>query len=132
MGLVDENRQRKPSSDVWRAENSPARIQASWTRDAAGRPIGFSATVERRGPGEIPSYDLRGYDAHWEVRAPNGSLVAQGKTALPVIGPPARVEGSWAAAPASGFELRLRVLRPTGFEAAASRIAWTGPDGQGR
>jgi beta-glucuronidase len=122
MGVVDENRQRKPSYDVWREASSPARIQATWTRNSAGQPTGFSAAVERRGAGEIPSYDLRGYEAVWEVRTPDGALVAQGKTALPTIGAPAKVEGAWAASPAVGLELRLRLLRPTGFMAAELRM----------
>jgi beta-glucuronidase len=122
MGVVDENRQRKPSYDAWRQENSPARIRAIWTRNGAGQPIGFSATVERRNPGEIPSYDMRGYEAAWEVRTPDGTLVAQGKTVLPTIGPPANVEGAWATSPPAGLELRFRLLRPTGFEAAELRL----------
>ena len=122
MGVVDENRQRKPSYDAWREETSPARIRATWARNSTGQPVGFSALVERRSPGEIPSYDLRGYEAAWEVRAPDGTLVAQGKTPLPIIGAPARVEGSWAAPPAVGLELRFRVLRPTGFAAAELRV----------
>jgi beta-glucuronidase len=122
MGVVDEHRQRKPSYDVWRDETSPARIRATWIRDSAGGAIGFQATVERRGAAEIPSYDLRGYDAVWEVRTPDGTLVAERKVALPLIGPPASLDGSWLAASAANLELRIRVLRPTGFEAAAIRI----------
>ena len=80
--------------------------------------------MERRGPEEIPSYELRGYDAAWEVRTPDGGLVAQGKTALPAIGAPASVTGAWAATTALGLELRLRVLRPTGFEEAEARTFW--------
>ena len=68
MGVVDQDRQKKPSYDVWREENAPARIQSAWVRGPKGQPIGFKATVERRGPEEIPSYELRGYDAIWEVR----------------------------------------------------------------
>jgi hypothetical protein len=122
MGVVDENRQRKPSYDAWREEASPARIRATWTRNSTGQPIGFSALVERRSPGEIPFYDLRGYEAVWEVHTPDGTLVAQGKAALPTIGGPAKVEGSWAVSQAAGLELRLRVLRPTGFAAAELRM----------
>jgi beta-glucuronidase len=129
MGVVDENRQRKPSYEVWREENAPARLHAAWSRDPKGQPVGFKATVERRSPGEIPSYELRGYDASWEVRGADGSLVAQGETHLPDIGPPAVVEGSWSASPALSLELRLRVLRPTGFEAAELRTFWASPGG---
>jgi beta-glucuronidase len=127
MGVVDEHRQRKPSYDAWREETAPARVRVNWVRDSADRPIGFRATVERRSAGEIPSYDLRGYAAVWEVRKPDGSLVAESQTALPTIGAPASVEGSWAASSSPGLELRFRVLRPTGFEAAAIRINSSSP-----
>jgi beta-glucuronidase len=129
MGVVDENRQRKPSYDVWREENAPARIHATWTRDPKGLPVGFEATVEGRGPKEIPSYELRGYDATWEVRGADGSVLAHGITHLPTIGPPAAVEGSWAPSPALSLELRLRVFRPTGFLAAESRTFWASSGG---
>jgi beta-glucuronidase len=120
MGVVDEHRQRKPSYDAWREANAPARIRATWVRDNSERPIGFQATVERRGQDEIPSYDLRGYEASWEVRTPKGDLVADGKQALPPIGAPANVKGSWAPSSSPGLELRIRLLRPTGFEAATA------------
>jgi beta-glucuronidase len=129
MGVVDENRQRKPSYEAWRAANSPARIHASWTRDPKGLPVGFKATVERRGPEELPSYELRGYDAVWEARTPDDALVAQGRTPLPNIGAPATVEGSWTAPAALGLELRLRLLQPTGFEAAELRTFWVSSGG---
>lgn len=124
MGVVDENRQRKPSYAAWRDANSPARIHLDWTRDPKGQPIGFKATVERRAPDEIPSYDLRGYDAVWEVRTPDGALVAQGGVALPVIGAPASLAGSWAPSAALGLDLRIELRRPTGFEAAEAHAYW--------
>jgi hypothetical protein len=125
MGVVDEGRQRKPSWTVWRDENAPARIQASWTPGPDGRPIGFKATISRRDPAAIPSFDLHGYDAVWEVRSPDGAVVAHGRSLLPVIGQPAPVEGSWAASPSLGLALRVRVVPPTGFDAADARFFWT-------
>ena len=128
MGLVDENRQRLPSYQVWKDRNSPTRLSVAWKRESDyAPPSGFRATVERRPISEIPSYELRGYRAEWEARDHDGALVAQGATELPIVGAPATVEGSW---PASGSrELRLvfRVLRPTGFVAAERTERWWKP-----
>src|SRR2546422_11660667 len=67
-GVVDENRQRRPSFRVWQVENSPARVSLGWKYGADRKPPGFSATVERRRPDEIPSYTLHNYRVTWEAR----------------------------------------------------------------
>jgi beta-glucuronidase len=127
MGLVDENRQRHPSYDVWKEETSPARLAVEWTRGEGGRPAGFKATVARRSPAELPSYELRGYRFEWEARDQAGALVGQGALALPAIGAPATVEGTWPASPSRELRLSLRVLRPTGFVAAEKVERWWEP-----
>ena len=99
-------------------------VRAGLARDrAAGR---LPQASLRHGHTFLQLSDLRGYQAAWEVRKPDGALVAEGKAALPVIGAPARVEGSWAAAGDTVLELRIRVMRPTGFEAASTRISSKG------
>jgi beta-glucuronidase len=127
MGLVDENRQRHPSYGVWRELNRPARLAVAWARDQASRPVGFKATIERRSPAELPSYDLRGYRAEWEMRDHDGRLLAAGSKDLPVIGPPATVDGSWPVSSSREVRLSLRVVRPTGFVVAEHTERWWEP-----
>jgi beta-galactosidase/beta-glucuronidase len=127
MGLVDENRQRHPSYDVWRDRNSPARVAVEWTRAESGRPTGFRATVARRAATEIPSYELRGYRFAWEARDQSGAVVAHGAGELPPIGAPATVEGTWPAFASRELRLGVRVLRPTGFVAAERMERWWEP-----
>jgi beta-galactosidase/beta-glucuronidase len=124
MGLVDENRQRRPSYDAWRQATSPARLTLAWKRGDRGRPVGFRATVERRAPEELPSYELTGYRVEWEARDHDGTLLASGETALAPIGPPTPLEGSWAASTSREIRLRVRVRRPTGFVAAEREERW--------
>ncbi len=126
MGLVDENRQRLPSYAAWKERTSPARLGVAWTRGEGGRPTGFRATVERRPPAELPSYELRGYRLEWEARDHDGTLLGSGNTDLPVIGSPATVEGSWPATASREVSLVLRVRRPTGFVAAERSRALVG------
>jgi len=127
MGLVDENRQRHPSYDVWKEETSPARVTVEWSRGAGGRPTGFRAIVSRRPPTELPSYELRGYRFEWEAREQAGALVARGAGELPTIGAPATVEGAWPAFTSRELRLVLRVLRPAGFVAAEAAERWWEP-----
>lgn len=126
-GLVDENRQRRPSYGAWKDAAAPARVQLAWRYDAQRKPVGFKATVSRRPATEIPSYDLRGYRAAWEARDVDGRLVASGDAPLPTIGAPAIVEGSWTASPSRALDLRLRVFRSTGFAAAEAALRFWEP-----
>jgi beta-glucuronidase len=125
MGLVDENRQRRPSYDAWKEATSPARVSIEWRRGSPfGPPSGFRATIARRPESELPSYELRGYRVRWEARDHAGELLAEGASELPVIGAPAVVEGQWPTTASREVRLSLRVLRPTGFVAAERQERW--------
>jgi beta-glucuronidase len=126
-GVVDENRQRRPSYQVWQSLNSPAHIQMGWTFNSEPRPVGFSATISRRGPGEIPSYSLRGYRLSWELRDRDNNKVAGGEKDLPEIGAPQSLDASWAASASKSLMLTLRLYRPTGFVAAEQVLDWWEP-----
>ena len=56
-GIVDENRQRKPSYFVWKELNEPARIEARWSevRDGAPGCLRDRHDAEQRGPTAVPS-----------------------------------------------------------------------------
>jgi hypothetical protein len=127
MGLVDENRQRLPSYAAWKERTSPARLDVAWTRTPFGPPTGFRATVERRSPAELPSYELRDYRLEWEARDHDGTLLGGSVTDLPVVGAPATVEGQWAATASREVRLTVRVVRPTGFVAAERTERWWEP-----
>jgi hypothetical protein len=127
MGLVDENRQRRPSYDVWREETSPASLTVSWKGRPWTSPVGFEVVVARRPPGELPSYELRSYRLEWEARDHDGALLASGTKVLPVIGEPVTVEGAWPATRSRELRLLVRLRRPTGFVAAERRERWWEP-----
>ena len=48
-GLVDENRQRKPSYYVWKELNAPAAIEAHWDQAPEAVPSSFTITVKPNG-----------------------------------------------------------------------------------
>jgi beta-glucuronidase len=127
MGLVDENRQRLPSYAAWKEQTSPARLRVEWRQASYRPPTGFRATVERRPPSELPSYELRGYRLEWRARDHDGTLLASGTSELPVIGSPAIVEGAWPLSSSREIRLELRLERPTGFAAAERTERWWDP-----
>jgi beta-galactosidase/beta-glucuronidase len=124
IGVVDENRQRRPSYYVWKELNSPAHVELEWHYDAHQRPVGFGASIARRGPDEIPSYALRDYRVAWEVRDNDNTKIAGDEKALPEIGPPQSLVGSWPASASKSLRLILRLYRPTGFVAAEKTLDW--------
>ncbi len=124
IGVVDENRQRRPSYKVWQELNTPARLSVQWLYDVQGRPVGFRATVARRGPDEIPSYTLRDYRVVWELRDNDSTRVAGGTAGLQEIGPPQSVVSNWPASASKSLRLTFKVYRPTGFVAAEKTLDW--------
>ena len=125
-GVVDENRQRRPSYAAWKKTNAPARVSLDWQFPAGGNaaPLGFTAKVERRGADEMPSYALRGYRLTWEVRDDDGVLVSAGDQTLPEMGAPQIVSANWTPGASRSYRLSVRVLRPTGFVAAEETLGW--------
>ncbi|RWN62294.1 glycoside hydrolase family 2 TIM barrel-domain containing protein [Mesorhizobium sp.] len=128
VGLVDENRQRRPSYWLWRELNAPAKVALDWSPPMMYTPPeGFRATVTRRGPEEIPSYSLRRYRVVWEARDDDDQLVAKGERVLPDVGNAQVVEGTWAAPATKAVTLTLRLYRPTGFLASETTLSWWEP-----
>jgi beta-glucuronidase len=127
-GVVDPARQRRPSFFAWQDLNSPARVTMEWHYDANRLPVGFRATIERRGANEIPSYTLRGYRVTWEVQDDDNRALATGQNALPEIGPPQTIDATWKrAAPTKSVHLLLRLYRPSGFVATEKTLEWWQP-----
>jgi len=125
-GLVDEQRQRRPSYQVWREANEPLRVSVEWN-SVYETPTGFTAQIARRGEEELPSYPLRGYRAEWTVWDDDDRLVGEGATVLPLLGPPQTLEGRWAGLNSKGLRLRIRVVPPTGIPALDRAWRWWEP-----
>ena len=128
IGIVDENRQRRPSYYVWKELNAPARIEAAFTGGPYSPPAGFNATISGRPYTELPSYPLHDYRLHWEVRDQNNTLVASGEREFADLDQPATVSGTWQPKDSTiGLTLELTLTRPTGFVAAEKRAEWLLP-----
>ncbi|MFZ0637646.1 MAG: glycoside hydrolase family 2 TIM barrel-domain containing protein [Candidatus Acidiferrales bacterium] len=129
IGLVDKDRQRRPSYYVWRDDTSPVSLQMDWKYDAEypHGPVGFHARIARRAPDELPSYALHGYRAEWEIRATDDHILAQGEKELGEVGPPVEIAADFAKDSTNSWTLRIRVCRPTGFLALERQLVWVYP-----
>jgi beta-glucuronidase len=126
-GVVDENRQRRPSYQVWQSLNSPAHLQMKWNFNPESRPAGFAVTISRRDPDEIPSYALRGYRVSWELRDRDNNKLAGGERDLPEIGAPQTLDARWPVPASPSLHLTFRLFRPTGFVAGEQTLDWWEP-----
>jgi beta-glucuronidase len=130
-GIVDKNRQRRPSYYVWRQENAPAHLEIQWNFDAKGVPIGFKAKIDRRAADEIPSYPLVNYTVRWRVLDASQKRVAEETRMLNAIGPVQSVVGQWPASSGHALRLELTLYRPTGFIAQKETLKWRSPQENG-
>lgn len=125
FGLVDENRQRRPSYFAWQKQHAPAEIKLAWIREGGNAPTGFNLALARRASNYLPSYNLRGYRVKWEVRDSNGKLYSEGTREMNVTNQPQMMTETFAQSPdARDMILSVKVMRPTGFVAAEEKIDW--------
>jgi beta-glucuronidase len=126
-GVVDKDRQRKPSYFVWQRENEPAQVMLAWSYDAKGAPDGFTATIARRPETELPSYELLNYQLQWRLLDAAGKEVSAGVRTFAAIGAPQTVSERWNSADTSDYHLELNLMRPTGFTAVKRSMDWSAP-----
>jgi len=125
-GVVDENRQRKPSYAVWQAVNAPARVEASWTMAADGQPTGFKATVTPNTAQDLPFYPLHDHRIGWMLTDEKGKAIDSGEQRAADLSVAVTVSGDVpAGAAAHPLRLSVRLLAPTGQVAAERVLSWT-------
>jgi beta-glucuronidase len=113
-GIVDENRQRKPSYFAWAEVNAPAHIDVRWSKNAGSEPAAFAFTVKPNGEQEMPSYPLTGYRVSWQLIDADNKAFADGGA---LVNPPGAlsVERNVPARTNKGaFKLVIKLLRPDG------------------
>ncbi len=95
-GLVDADRQRRPSYFAWEAANRDVSTKVDLTM-AGETPTGFTATVMGAAKAALPSYPLVGARLHWRAIGGDRVVLGEGEQALPVIAPggTATVSAAW-------------------------------------
>lgn len=121
-GIVDANRQRKPSYFAWAELNEPARIEARWSELRNDLPSAFEIAVTPNNPGQLPYLPLRGYRAAWQLLDAESHEFAHGELPLGDAGP---VSGSGrvpAPPEKKPFRLRVKLQRPDGSTAVTREL----------
>jgi beta-glucuronidase len=124
-GVVDENRQRKPSYGVWKELNAPAQLEAHWVTGANEAVTGFVGTVTPHSQRSLPYYPLHDYLLVWNLVDRQGKPVLFGNKAFTQL---TRAEPLSVTIPpdAAGepLHLILRLLDPAGNVAADRALEW--------
>jgi beta-glucuronidase len=115
-GVVDENRQRKPSYFAYRDRTVPLTAELAWVHSDQGL-TGFKAVLQRNAITQIPSYPLAGYRAEWRMLDRDGVHLGEGSQALSDLDTPFTLNGAWPVAEnLKEATLRLRVIGPDGTQ----------------
>jgi len=119
MGIVDPERNKRPSWEVLREEFSPVLFDSlNILLGNNGRSM-FTVTMHSRGPidSDMPVYTLRGYYLHWVVTSQDGNIeLSQGDVPLPTIAPASQWTDEISFdAPSTEYILTISIIRPTGY-----------------
>ncbi len=119
MGVVDDDGRPRPSWETLREEFAPVEITGAEFRFPDSSRCVIAVSLQVRGPVEqdLPAYTLRKYRLAWQILSPAGLSTEQyGEVSLPVLPPgTAHTAQLQMPRPVPGSQLRLSVLRPTGF-----------------
>ena len=120
-GVVDENRQRKPSYAVWEQRNRVVDVAVGWTVGDGGVK-GFVAKIAPRPAGALPSYPVLGAKVRWKALDQNGAVVAQSAPQDLDLAKPTSVTGAWDK-PVNGLvRVSVDVLTANGARAGGQAI----------
>ncbi len=113
-GVVDPNRQRKPSYFAWAELNSPAHIEARWTKSVDGAPSAFAFTLKPNGEQELPYYPLHGYRVRWQLLGAESREFASGTANVNPAAPLSVEHVVPAREKKDPFRLVVKLFRPDG------------------
>jgi beta-galactosidase/beta-glucuronidase len=132
-GVVDENRQRRPSFFAWQRRTTPAVLKAAWKFGKWYEVVGFNVSIGRRSLDELPSYPLQGYNLRWELRDGANRLVHQGNFALEDLEHQQTLQENWA--PDSSLRrlnLHFFLTNPRGETEAEQQVDYLFPTSSGQ
>jgi hypothetical protein len=122
-GLVDPQRQRKPSYFAWAELNSPAHLDVRWTRSSNGEPAAFAFTLKPKAGTELPSYPLRDYRVSWQLVDADNKAFADGGGLINPAGPSTVERDVPARTNQGAFKLAIKLMRPDGSLAMERTLA---------
>jgi len=127
-GVVDENRQRRPSFFAWEKRTSPAVLAAKWKYGKWYEVGGFEVVASRKSLDQLPSYPLKDYKLHWEVRNPENKLLHQGDFPLADLEHEQTLHAEWQGDPSiHHLSLHLTLSNPRGEVVAEDSLKYLYP-----
>ena len=123
-GLVDADRQRRPSYAVWKELNSPSRLKVEWAGSAGQPPQGFSIAVTPNTERDLPFYPQRDAELTWSVVDEKGRVLVNGTKPLPELTQAVSVTGELpVGTPAARYRLNVKLLSPNSVSAETA-LEW--------
>ena len=125
-GVVDENRQRKPSYEAWKQLNQVVKLEVHWIGPQAAIPTGFTATVTPNSQQDLPYRPLNDYELAWTLQDENGKWLAGGKRHFDELTRSISVDGSVPTDLGRAFRrLAVTLQTPSGTVTAERTLEWT-------
>jgi len=125
-GVVDENRQRKPSYEVWKQLNAVAKLEARWVAPAGALPTKFSVTVTPNSQHDLPYRPLSDYELNWILQDEQGHTIARGQRHFDKLTEAISVDGALPTDISHNYRrLVVTLLAPSGFITAERTLEWT-------
>lgn len=132
-GVVDENRQRRPSFFEWEQRTEPVTLHAKWKYINWYQTGGFEVAIARKPLTELPSYPLKHYSLKWEYRDGEGILLQNGNFDLADLDSEQTLKADWPGDPKLHHgSLHLTLTNPRGETEAERTLRFLYPvaDGQ--
>jgi hypothetical protein len=124
-GVVDQDRQRKPSYGVWKELNAPAQLEAHWVIGANKAVTGFLGALTPNSQKSLPYYPLHDYVLVWNLLDPQGKPVSVGNRAFAQLTRAEQFSGTIPPdAAGNSLHLMLKLLDPAGNVAAERALEW--------
>ena len=122
-GIVDPDRQRKPSYFAWKELNEPARLELRWTEADQGEPRAFAVDVTPNADTQLPFLPLRDYRLTWQLVGAENRAFASGSAAVEGWKPQSISQTVPAREKPQPYSLVVKLLRPDGSIAMERSLA---------
>ncbi len=121
-GIVDPDRQRKPSYFAWKELNEPARLELRWGGAGAAAPGGFAVQFTPNDTTGLPFFPLRDYQLAWQLVDAENRAFASG--AKPLDATAFTLEQAVPPHKPGPVRLMVKLLRPDGSIAMERSLAY--------
>jgi beta-glucuronidase len=122
-GIVDADRQRKPSYFAWKELNEPARVALRWKEADDGEPRAFAVDVTPNEDTQLPFFPMRDYRLTWQLVGAENRAFASGSAAVEGWKPQSFSQTVPAREKPQPFRLVVKLLRPDGSIAMERSLA---------